>query len=544
MASAELQQRLERFGQEHLIQFWDNLDSARRSALAAQIDGIDFELVQNLLQSDAETVDWASMAERAEPPSSVRADGTGADWSVQDAIDRGQQAIAEGKIGMILVAGGQGSRLGYDKPKGMYPIGPLSGRMLFQMQADRLRAISNRYGVMIPMYIMTSPATHEDTLETIGAQSNFGLRSDQVNVFCQGVMPAVDRETGKLLLESKASLALSPDGHGGTVAAFEKSGCLSDAAGRGIEHLCYAQIDNPLANPCDASLIGHHLFADSDMTTQVVRKREPLEKVGNVVNIDGSVRIIEYIHLPEDIARQSNEDGSLKLWAGNIAIHLFRLDFLREAVTQSERLPFNQAIKRVPFVGTDGELVEPDAPNAIKFERFIFDLLPAARNAFVVEALGSEVFAPVKNADGSPSDTPEHARRAISDLHRSWLTDAGAAVADDVTVEIHPCWAENAREVADRVESGMTISSDRYFDEDPADNELEIVTRCNNSTQAEILRVQLGDEGILCFLQGTNSGLALADVGVPSKGIPVRVRRRDLARAKAFLKSESDSSGI
>ncbi|QDV71059.1 putative uridylyltransferase [Rosistilla carotiformis] len=539
--NTSLQSKLASYGQQHLLQFWDQLNADQQQQLVDQIDKIDFSRLQRLVDSDDAEVDFESIASRAEPPRAVRADGSGAAWSLDQAIEAGSQALADGKVGMILVAGGQGSRLGFEKPKGLFPIGPVSQRTLFQMHADLLKAICERYQVMIPLYVMTSPATHDETIEYFAATDNLGLRDDQLQVFCQGTMPAVDRSTGRVLLESKHELALSPDGHGGTVSALASSGCLQDAISRGIEHLAYAQVDNPLANPCDAALIGHHILADSDMTTQVVRKRDPLERVGNVVLVDGKVQIIEYIHLPDAAARQTEADGSLRLWAGNIAIHVFKTSFLKQATDHDDRLPFNRAYKKVPFVDGSGNAIAPADPNAIKFERFIFDLLPMAKNAFVVEGIAEEIFAPVKNADGAPSDTPAASRQAISDLHRKWLQQAGANVEANAIVEIHPLWAQDAMEVGDRVEPGLSVSEDRYFEPEPGDLDLVIVTRCDTAMEASIIEAQLAGEGIQSFSQGTHASLALSGIGNPSKGIPVRVANRDAERARAILQASENA---
>ncbi len=358
--------------QEHLLAFWDQLSSDARQRLEHQILALDFGLLKRLFDEASGEVDYQSLAARAESPPAVRADGSGAGWSVSQAREQGEAALRAGKLGMILVAGGQGTRLGFDRPKGMFEIGPLSRRTLFEFHADRLAAVAKRYGVTIPLYIMTSPATHAETEAYLQAHHWLGWSRNDLRLFCQGTMPAVDQSSGRVLLDDHGEIALSPDGHGGMVAALQQSGCLNDTQKRGIEHLFYAQIDNPLVAACDSVLIGHHLMAESDMTTQVVKKRDPLERVGNVVSIDGRVQIIEYSDLPPSAAQMRNPDGSLKLWAGNIAVHVFRTSFLLSAATHQSSLPFHRALKKVPYVNEQGQRVEPDAPNAIKFERFIF----------------------------------------------------------------------------------------------------------------------------------------------------------------------------
>ncbi len=444
--------QLERLGQGHLLRFWDELNPESQKKLLSQLNEVDFEMMRSLVDQSEDAVDWEALSQQAGAPPAARLDDTSPKFASADAVRAGEEALRAGKVGMILVAGGQGTRLGFEPPKGMFPIGPVSGRTLFQMHCDRLLAMMKRYRTSLPMYIMTSPATDEETRRYFAANDRCGLAEDQLIIFCQGTMPAVDAASGRLLLATKDELALSPDGHGGLVAAFAKHGCLADAQRRGIEYLYYAQVDNPLAQLCDPEFIGYHILSQSQLTTQVVKKRFATERVGNVVEIDGRVQIIEYSDLPESAAVQTDAEGNLKLWAGNIAVHVFDVGFLQQVVESASGLPFHRAHKKVPYIDDSGKLVEPTAPNAIKFERFVFDLLPMAERAFVVEGDPAKIFAPVKNANGAEFDTPEHSQRAISDLHRSWLEQAGARVAPDVVVEIHPAWAMNAAEVKEQLQ--------------------------------------------------------------------------------------------
>jgi UDP-N-acetylglucosamine/UDP-N-acetylgalactosamine diphosphorylase len=459
----QIVQSLTAANQTHVLRFWDNLDDSGRLRLINQLESIDFDLLGKLIAGADEKPDFAAMAARALPPPAVRIDGTGAAWSPTDARRAGEQALASGRVGTVIVAGGQGTRLGFDSPKGMYPIGPLSGRTLFEFFADSLLALSAKYSVRIPLYLMTSPLTHDETVAYWKRNDYLGLAAEDVIIFCQGTMPAIDAVTGKLLLASKDSLSLSPDGHGGTVRALQVSGCFDDAQNRGVDLLSYIQVDNPLVSLCDVDFIGHHLMSGSEMTTQVVRKRYAEEKVGNVVMADGALRIIEYSDLPEEAAQRRDEQGGLKLWAGNIAVHMFDVPFLRRVSSSVDALPFHRARKITPYIDDQGESIKPDSANSIKFERFIFDLLPAAENAFVVEADASEAFAPVKNADGAAHDTPSQARSAICRLHRKWLREVGVEIADDVMVEINPRFALGPEQLAEKIKPGQTITSDHYF---------------------------------------------------------------------------------
>src|SRR5690606_981805 len=254
--------------------------------------------------------DWAALARSAEPPPGMRladrhGQGSGDLGITPDEARRaGRTALEQGKIGVLLVAGGQGSRLGFDQPKGMFPIGPVSGATLLEIHCKKTLAIGEKYGSPVPLYLMTSPVTHQEQVDFLAQHDRFGLAEDDLFVFCQGTMPAVDAATGKLLLAAPDELFLSPDGHGGTIAALAKSGATQHMCRRGIEHLFYLQVDNPLAPICDAELLGYHLLAESELTSLAVAKEQPEDKLGNFVMIDGRVQVIEYSDFPADVAEQ------------------------------------------------------------------------------------------------------------------------------------------------------------------------------------------------------------------------------------------------
>ena len=412
----QLDSKLAQYGQTHLLKFWDELDPAGQQKLAAQIDAIDFELVQSLVADKTAVASSDDTAMRAEVPPAITLEDFADITSNESAVAIGRKALAGGELAAILVAGGQGSRLGFDHPKGMYPVGPVSNASLYQIHFEKVMARAKQFGAPIPLYVMTSPPTHEETSAFLKENNFFGMNPDHVRIFCQGVMPAVDGD-GKLLLAAKGEVFVSPDGHGGTLAGLVNSGCLQHAQDMGVKHLFYWQVDNPLAQICDPALVGYHIQRKSQMTSQVVRKNDPMQKVGNVVEVDGKVQIIEYSDLPEAAARLTDAQGNLKLWAGSIAVHVFDLAFLEQSSGEAETLPFHRAHKKVPFVNASGELVSPEQPNATKFERFIFDLLPFAQNAIVCEVDARDGFCALKNAPPATAETEAHVREAISDLH-------------------------------------------------------------------------------------------------------------------------------
>lgn len=503
----ELLSKLRSFGQEHLLAFWDTLDEAQREKLTGQIAAIDFQRIQEALQTTKEGEDWATLARRAVGPPAIRSGRSDNRFSATEARQAGQAALGAGHCGVVLVAGGQGTRLGFDHPKGMFPIGPVSGATLFQILLEKVLASSRRYGVAIPLYLMTSPATHEETrkylapdfsvnlrlrdlldqiegkatdtaewiaekqadlvtramTEVFEPTARFGIPERDLFIFQQGTMPAADAVSGKVLLEAPDSLALSPDGHGGMPAALRASGALADIRRRGIRHLFYMQVDNPLVVACDPDFLGYHLLSESELSTKVVAKTTPRDRMGNVVSVDGQVRIIEYSDLPDDAAEQRLPDGSLQLWAGSTAMHVFSVDLLDRASHASGVLPYHLAHKRVPYIDEHGNLIDPPEPNAIKFEQFIFDLLPTARSPIVVEVDEASEFAPVKNAPGAERDSPEKVQAQMIALHRRWLEQAGARVAPGIAVEISPLFALGAEGVPERLTVGFEVTANQYF---------------------------------------------------------------------------------
>ena len=266
-------------------------------------------------------------------------------------------------------------------------------------------------------------------------------------------MPAFSMD-GRLLLGEKDSLALSPDGHGGSLRALDKSGALADMRKRGVEHLSYFQVDNPLVHCIDPLFLGLHALTGSEMSSKTIPKAGPLEKVGNFVIGDGVLQVIEYSDLPEELAKQTNPDGSLRFNAGSIAIHALAVSFVERLNHGGQlKLPWHRAEKKVPYVDDKGQAVKPDKPNAVKLEQFVFDAIPLAKNAIVYKTDRAEEFSPVKNAEGT--DSPATCRRDQVRRAARWLRGAGVAVPEkagepDATLEISPLYATSEEQLRER----------------------------------------------------------------------------------------------
>jgi UDP-N-acetylglucosamine/UDP-N-acetylgalactosamine diphosphorylase len=431
MTFDSLAQRLRAHQQEHVLRFWQELSATEQEALARQIEALELPRLDALMQAgDSEEESPAQKARRARPPAElvrVPADEDRDRRAWAAARKTGEAVLRAGRVGAILVAGGEGTRLGFPHPKGKFPIGAVSDKSLFQLFAEQVVARSKRAGVVIPYYVMTSDATHAETIADFEGHQNFGLARDNVQFFRQGNMPAVDRHSGRLLLSAKHELALNPDGHGGLLAALDRAHLLEDMRRRGIDFLYYHQVDNPLARVCDPAFLGFHVERNSEVSTKVVAKLAPEERMGIAVDVDGRTQIIEYSDLPADIAARRDERGEILLWAGSTAMHVFSRSFFDRLHDEQTELPFHRAVKKVPFVDEAGRIVEPATENAVKFERFIFDVLPLAKRSLVVEARREDEFCPLKNKSGDFS--PEHVRQSLSRQFRNWMTLAGVAVA-------------------------------------------------------------------------------------------------------------------
>jgi UDP-N-acetylglucosamine/UDP-N-acetylgalactosamine diphosphorylase len=466
---AEMKSRLDAHGQTHVLRWRDELTAAEHQRLVRQIESLDLGRIAALWASRQQAgqkspaEDLTEMARRAKPPQSIiRLARTAAeleDWKRAERI--GEELLKAGRVGALLVAGGQGTRLGFEKPKGEFPIGPVSQATLFQILAEQVLARSRRAGKPIPYFIMTSDATHEETVAFFTEHKFFGLPPGDVFFFEQGNMPAVDAATGKLLMADKASLSTSPDGHGGMLAALAKAGLLDEMRRRGIDFLHYHQVDNPTAIVCDPVFLGFHAEREAEMSIKVVAKRSAGERMGVAVDVDGRTQIIEYSDLPADIAGQTDDRGELLLWAGSTAIHVFSRSFLERVAHSETALPFHIAHKKVSCCDEQGAHVAPERENAYKFERFIFDALPAARQSLVLETDRAREFNPVKNATGD--DSPQTAREALLRLHRGWLREAGVRVDDQTPVEISPLFALDADELGGKVPPGTSVTEATLF---------------------------------------------------------------------------------
>ncbi len=437
--------KYESVGQGQVFRFFEELDHEGKEALLEQAGSIDLGEIGNLYSSwkghACRTVDFGGLEPAPYVPHWRSPYGDPGSWA--RAKETGMQALADGKVAAFTVAGGQGTRLGFDAPKGTFPVTPVLNKSLFQVFAEKIKAVGNDCGQPIEWLVMTSQDNDADTRSFFLQNSFFGLEEGQVYFFTQGLMPVVDKD-GKILLSGKGKIAMSPDGHGGSLRALARSGHLSRLKEKGVEMISYFQVDNPLAQCIDPEFVGFHIMEGAEISSKMILKAYPLEKVGHFCIQDGKQVVIEYSDLPAEMQEETLEDGSLRFRAGSIAIHIIGLDFanrLGEGKDTALALPFHFANKKVPFLDDVGNLVEPEEPNGVKFEMFIFDALPLAKRAVIVETRREDEFSPVKNAEGK--DSPATCKADQSKQHMRWLALAGETTAGMETVEISPLFAHN-----------------------------------------------------------------------------------------------------
>lgn len=467
------QQRLAAIGQDHLLKFYDTLTPAQQKSLLGQIAALDLAALPKLVDRFVKSKPKAEILGAIQPAPyyPVRTDMRHKPWDRDEYKTKGEELIRAGKVAAFTVAGGQGSRLGFDGPKGCYPGGAVTKKPLFACLADWIIAAQERYcagaggaeghgATTIPWYIMTSPANHEATIGFFRENNFFGLREQDVMLFPQGVMPALDINTGKILMESAHQIALAPDGHGGSLKALVVSGALADMKRRGIEYISYTQIDNPLTRVIDPVFLGLHAFApdsSGEMSSKMVVKAHAGEKVGVLCRIGDRTGVIEYSDLPEELSKKKAADGSLAFCAGSIAIHIISVSFVEklgaEGGAGSFLLPFHRAEKKVACIDfKTGKPIEPEKPNAVKLETFVFDAVPLCKSSIVMETDRIEEFAPIKNATGH--DSPETCRQIQTQRAARWLEGAGSKInykpdgSPNCTLELNPrtaMWCEDLK---------------------------------------------------------------------------------------------------
>lgn len=461
---SRLRAKAEQAGQSHVFRWWDDLSSVQRERLLSQVDRVDFERLTRVYHEFVRDESPQPDISAVEPSDAIPIPATDQQRdAAREARTVGEDLLRAGKIATFVVAGGQGTRLGYDAPKGTFPIGPVTGKSLFQFHAEKIAAMGARYGRPLPWYIMTSQTNREETEAFFGEHEFFGLRRDDVFFFVQGMIPAVD-EDGRVFLDEKDHMFENPNGHGGSLNALYNSGAVEDMKRRGIEHFFYHQVDNVQIRIADPTFMGYHASANGEMSSKCALKNTDYEKVGITVKLDGHLRVVEYTEVTPEIAESRNPDGSYKYGVGNLAIHAFSVDFVERVGSMRDPLPFHVAHKKVPYVNEAGEKVSPETENGYKFETFVFDAFQYATRSIVMLVDRADEYAPVKSLTGPNS--VENAQQDMTDTFGSWLEAAGIDVHRGPDghvqgkIEISPLYALDKQELLGKVDQDMVFEGE------------------------------------------------------------------------------------
>ena len=392
MTKEQAMKVLEEHNQTHVMRGFDDLTSAQQETILNQI-------------ADLQWDDIALAGNQTEIPLGEITPIEGMDVEEIDAKREeyakiGYEAIKEGKVAALLLAGGMGTRLGFDKPKGELNVGIDKTLYIFQCLINNLMDVTNVAGKTVPLYIMTSEKNNDETIRFFKEQNYFGYPKEDVAFFVQEMAAAVDYD-GKLLMEEPGRLATSPNGNGGWFSSLQKAGLLEDVHKRGVEWINIFAVDNVLQRICDPAFIGATIESGKVSGSKVVRKVDPYEKMGVMCLEDGKPSVVEYYELSEDMAEATNPDGKLTYAYGVILNYIFRVDKLEEIV--EKHLPVHVVEKKIPYITETGELVKPTEPNGYKFETLVVDMIRLMDDNLPFEVVREKEFAPIKNLHGVDS---------------------------------------------------------------------------------------------------------------------------------------------
>jgi len=445
----KMKEALAKYGQEHVLTWWEELNTMEREQLMKDLSDVDLAEMADMYQKTCgDNAGPAKDMSTMQPvnPSLCESIKTSSPDQLALYRDIALQAAAGGQVGVLLLAGGQGTRLGVKYPKGMYDIGLPSGKTLYQIQAERIlrvqemaKRLTGQNG-QIPMYVMTSEHTKQPTIEFFKKHDYFGMEENQLNIFEQRTIPAFDAQ-GRFIMETKSKLARSPDGNGGLYWALKHEGVLEDLEARDVRYLHVYCVDNVLVRVADPVFMGYCIHKQAEAGNKCVEKICPDEAVGVVCKLEGKIQVVEYSEITKETSELKSKDGKLTYCAGNICNHFFTRDFLKRVCESHEReLPHHIANKKIPFTDlSSGQACKPDAPNGTKLEKFVFDVFQFSNSFVVWECIREDEFSPLKNADTAAKDTPTTSRESLYRQHRSFLETAGATFeGTDNVVEISP----------------------------------------------------------------------------------------------------------
>ncbi len=397
----ETLEMLKKHGQEQLLRYYDELSDESKASLLSQIGQIDWSLL-SLLDRKEMKIDKGELS----PLGALEIDQINARRDEFEKI--GIEALKAEKVGAVLLAGGQGTRLGFDGPKGTFPIGVTRELYIFECLINNLMDVVKRVGAWVPLYIMTSEKNNEATVKFFNEHNFFGYDKDHVRFFVQEMAPSVGYD-GKILLEGKDRISLSPNGNGGWFKSLVNAGCLDHMKEIGVEWLTVFAVDNVCQRINDPAFVGATIESGRDCGAKVIAKANPTEKVGVLCLEDGKPSIVEYYEITEDMKNLRDERGELLYKFGVILNYMFKLSKLEDILRDT--MPVHVVEKKIPFINEQGELVKPTEPNGYKFETLVLDMIHLMDSCLSFEVVREREFAPVKNPTGV--DSVESARELL-----------------------------------------------------------------------------------------------------------------------------------
>jgi len=448
--------------QGHVFTWWDDISSKEREYLYKQLLSIDLSLLQQLIEKNLTSIPEKKTRILAPCPI-INLPKTAQEIEFsQKAIAVGKDIIKSGRCAVFMAAGSGESDSGIKGIKGLFPITPVTGKSLFQLHTEKIIALRRRFEVNIPLFIMTSMDNHDETIDFFEENNNFNLPKEDLFFLPQGMLPAVDH-SGNLVMKNSGKLYMSPDGHGGAIRALFNSGALDEMADRGIDYIFYLQVDNPLVKILDSVFLGYHNMAGAEISSKIVRKTDPEEKVGVLGNINGYLGVVEHSDLTKEEKYSREDDGQLQFFAGNIAIHILNVSFVHKLGSAGFKLAFHKSEKSLEHIDKQGTPVKPNGVNVIKFESFIFDALRYSNTSINLEVPRNEEFSPFRSLEGDSS--PDICRKMMSTYYKDWLKQSGFHVDDDVDslVEISPLFALDTEEFVEKVNKRNELHTKKLF---------------------------------------------------------------------------------
>ena len=399
----DIKKKLKKYSQEHLLNNFKNLSEEKQKRLLEQIENIDFDLIKKLYDT-TQNITTEIQDDQIKPIDFFDKEKLYDDYKKYKEI--GEKAIRTKKLAAVTMAGGQGTRLGHDGPKGTYDIGLESHKSLFELLSDGLKEQGKKYGVIIPWFIMTSRENNDATVDFFAKHRYFGYEKDKnIFFFKQGELPMIDTE-GKILIGEDGLIKEAANGHGGIYEALVKNGMTKKMRELGVEWVFIGGVDNCLVKMVDPVLMGIAIDKNVTAAGKSVVKANPQEKVGVFCKRNGRPSVVEYTEIPKEMSEATDENGNLIYGESHILCNLFNIDAIERM--GSKPLPYHIAFKKATYIDKDGNKVVPDGPNAYKFEAFLFDAFGELDDMAILRVKREEEFAPVKNATGT--DSPETAR--------------------------------------------------------------------------------------------------------------------------------------